>query len=95
MGLVFLFVFVLDFGRALGFTRSGSFAPPVSRFHSSKVSFEIFPCTKSSANFLRCAWLLKGIYFSAVDVEGSGTAGAPAYPAPADAQRSIGFERIA
>src|SRR6187402_2554469 len=28
------------------FTRSGSFLPPVSRFHSSKVLFEIFPCTR-------------------------------------------------
>jgi len=45
----------------LGFTRSGSFFLPVSRFHSSKVSGEIFPSTSSSANFRRCAWLLNGI----------------------------------
>ena len=31
-------------------TRSGSFLPPVSRFHSPNVSFEIFPCTRSWAN---------------------------------------------
>ena len=42
-------------------TRSGSFLPPVSRFHSSKVSFEIFPSTSSCANLRRCAWLLNGI----------------------------------
>jgi hypothetical protein len=54
--------FDLDFGLALGLTRSGSFAPPVSRFHSSKVSLEIFPSTSSSANFLRCARLLNGIF---------------------------------
>src|SRR4029450_14079338 len=43
------------------FARSGSFRPPVSRFHSSNVSGEIFPCTRSSANFRRCAWLLNGM----------------------------------
>src|SRR2546427_212490 len=42
---------------------SGSFLPPVSRFHSSKVSFEIFPFTRSSANLRRCAWLLNGMVF--------------------------------
>ena len=42
-------------------TRSGSFLLPVSRFHSSNVSFEIFPSTRSCANFLRCAWLLNGM----------------------------------
>ena len=42
-------------------TRSGSFFAPVSRFHSSNVSFEIFPSTSNCANFRRCAWLLKGI----------------------------------
>ena len=46
---------------ALPFTCSGSFCPPVSRFHSSNVLFEIFPSTRSSANFRRCAWLLNGI----------------------------------
>ena len=30
-----------------GATRSGSLAPPVSRFHSSKVSFDILPSTNS------------------------------------------------
>ena len=39
----------------------GSFLPPVSRFHSSNVSFEISPLTSSSANLRRCAWLLNGI----------------------------------
>ena len=42
-------------------TRSGSFLLPVSRFHSSNVWFEIFPSTRSCANFLRCAWLLNGM----------------------------------
>ena len=51
------FLDALDFVR----TRSGSFVPPVSRFHSSNVSFEIFPSTSSCANFRRCAWLLKGM----------------------------------
>jgi hypothetical protein len=32
---------------AVRFTRSGSFFPPVSRFHSSNVSLEIFPSTRS------------------------------------------------
>src|SRR5207247_703124 len=44
-----------------GLTCSGSSRPPVSRFHSSNVSAEIFPFTSNSANFLRCAWLLNGI----------------------------------
>src|SRR4029453_10068637 len=48
-----------DFG-ALACARSGSFLPPVSRFHSSKVSLEILPSTSSWANFRRCAWLLNG-----------------------------------
>ena len=44
----------LFFARvALRFTRSGSFCPPVSRFHSSYVSLEIFPSTSSWANFRR------------------------------------------
>jgi hypothetical protein len=38
-----------DFGAA----RSGSFRPPVSRFHSSNVSSEIFPSTSNCANFRR------------------------------------------
>ena len=38
-----------------GLTCSGSLAPPVSRFHSSNVSAEIFPFTSSSANLRRCA----------------------------------------
>jgi hypothetical protein len=41
--------------------RSGSSAPPVSRFHSSNVSGEISPVTSSSANLRRCALLLNGI----------------------------------
>src|SRR5262245_54296643 len=41
--------------------RSGSFFRPVSRFHSSNVWLEIFPSTRSCANFRRCAWLLNGI----------------------------------
>src|SRR4029453_7270120 len=49
----------LDFAFAR--TRSWSFLPPVSRFHSSKVSFEIFPSTRSCANLRRCAWLLNGM----------------------------------
>jgi hypothetical protein len=52
---VLRFALVLAVRLALGFTRSGSFADPVSRFHSSNVSLEILPLTKSSANFLRCA----------------------------------------
>ena len=48
-GTIFLAAF------AFRFTRSGSFAPPVSRFHSSNVLFEIFPLIRSSANFRRCA----------------------------------------
>jgi hypothetical protein len=50
------------FGAAvLRTTRSGSFLAPVSPFHSSKVWFEIFPSTKSCANFRLWALLLKGI----------------------------------
>jgi hypothetical protein len=58
-----LFGPALAFLDALAFvrTRSGSFLRPVSRFHSSKVSLEIFPSTSSCANFRRCAWLLNGI----------------------------------
>jgi hypothetical protein len=37
------------------------FLGSVSRFHSSKVWFEIFPSTKSCANFRLWALLLKGI----------------------------------
>jgi hypothetical protein len=61
------FRFFAGFDRRLGFrffagvTRSGSSARPVSLFHSSNVSGEIFPVTRSSANFRRCALLLKGI----------------------------------
>lgn len=44
-------------------TRSGSFLPPVSRFHSSNVLFEILPSTRSWANLRRWAWLLKGMDF--------------------------------
>ncbi|MCI0444547.1 hypothetical protein L0152_15230, partial [bacterium] len=51
------------FFLALCFTRSGSFALPVSRFHSSYVSGVISPFTRSSANFLRCALLLNGICY--------------------------------
>src|SRR6266516_2771073 len=51
----------LELALPLGVTRSGSFAPPVSRFHSSKVWLEILPSTRSCANFLRWAWLLNGI----------------------------------
>jgi hypothetical protein len=61
--LDFLFGFALavDFFLAFGLTRSGSVADPVSRFHSSNVLLDISPLSKSSANFLRCAWLLNGI----------------------------------
>jgi len=54
---------VLTFFRpdVLRAARSGSFLPPVSRFHSSNVSFEIFPSTRSCANLRLCAWLLNGI----------------------------------
>src|SRR4029078_8404065 len=47
------------------FTRSGSLVRPVSRFHSSKVSGDIFPFTSSSANLRRCALLLNGIGLAA------------------------------
>jgi len=50
--------------RRPGFTRSGSFFPPVSRFHSSKVCGEILPSTSSCANLRRCAWLLNGMRMS-------------------------------
>src|SRR5207249_2052222 len=56
------FTLPLDRPLAFGLTRSGSFAEPVSRFHSSKVWFEILPLTRSSANFLLCAWLLNGMF---------------------------------
>ncbi|MGZ6123185.1 MAG: hypothetical protein ACXWM0_19100, partial [Vulcanimicrobiaceae bacterium] len=59
--VLFLLPFFFAFVFALRFTWSGSFALPVSRFHSSNVSLEIFPSTNSCANFLRCAWLLNGI----------------------------------
>ena len=42
-------------------TRSGNFAPPVSLFHSSNVSGEILPSTRSCANLRRWAWLLNGM----------------------------------
>ena len=42
--------FVVDRFRV---TRSGSRVAPVSRFHSSNVSFEILPSTSSCANFRR------------------------------------------
>src|SRR5215208_368968 len=63
-GFGFVRVVVFRFfagAAALRFARSGSFLPPVSRFHSSNVSFEILPSTRSCANFRRCAWLLNGI----------------------------------
>jgi hypothetical protein len=50
-----------DFLGFLSDTRSGNFAAPVSRFHSSNVSGEISPFTISSANFRRCALLLNGM----------------------------------
>jgi hypothetical protein len=50
-----------DFTTTFGWRRSGSSALPAERFHSSKVSGEIFPSTSNSANFLRCALLLIGI----------------------------------
>src|SRR4029079_19770023 len=58
-----VFLFFLTEARRFFFaaTRSGRCFPPVSRFHSSKVSFEILPSTRSSANLRRCAWLLNGI----------------------------------
>jgi hypothetical protein len=46
---------------ALGVTRSGSSFRPVSWFHRSYASSEIFPVTRSSANFRRWALLLKGM----------------------------------
>jgi hypothetical protein len=46
---------------ALRLTRSGKRFDPVSRFHSSNVSFEILPSTSNCANFRRCAWLLNGM----------------------------------
>ena len=58
-----LFALALFFlGRFLArLTRSGSFALPVSRFHSSNVSGEISPLTNNSANLRRCALLLNGM----------------------------------
>jgi hypothetical protein len=54
--------------RFLG-ARSGRFASPVSRFHSSNVSGEISPFTSSSANLRRCALLLNGItHLATMDV---------------------------
>jgi hypothetical protein len=50
-----------------GLTRSGSLAPPVSRFHSSNVCSEISPFTSSSANLRRWALLLNGIVGSRPD----------------------------
>src|SRR5437879_12908672 len=41
--------------------RSGRTFSPVERFHSSYWSSVILPSTSSSANFRRCALLLKGI----------------------------------
>lgn len=61
VGFALLFLRRLD----AGLTRSGSLALPVSRFHSSKVSGEISPLTRSSANFRRCARLLKRMSFPA------------------------------
>jgi hypothetical protein len=55
------FLFVVDFAFDVELTRSGSFVDPVSLFHSSNVSAEIWPFTRSSANFLRWAWLLNGM----------------------------------
>ena len=46
---------------ALPAARSGKRLDPVSRFHSSNVSFEILPSTSNCANFRRCAWLLNGM----------------------------------
>jgi membrane protein DedA with SNARE-associated domain len=58
---VFFFVARFPFARFVAPTRSGSFALPVSRFHSSNVSGEISPFTSISANLRRCALLLNGI----------------------------------
>jgi hypothetical protein len=58
---VFFFAAAFFLGLALFFTCSGSSALPVSRFHSSNVSGEIFPLTSSSANLRRWARLLNGI----------------------------------
>src|SRR6476469_548144 len=49
------------FALGFGVTRSGSFSEPVSRFHSSYVSSEILPWSRSSANFRRWALLLNGM----------------------------------
>src|SRR5437868_10547975 len=49
------------FADAFGWRRSGSSFLPVERFHSSYCSSVILPSTSSSANFRRCALLLKGI----------------------------------
>src|SRR4051795_1428684 len=61
-GLPVAFFLVLLWERS--FTRSGSLAPPVSRFHSSNVCGEISPFTSSSANLRRWALLLNGIAIS-------------------------------
>ena len=58
-------------------TRSGNFFLPVSRFHSSKVSLEIFPSTRSCANLRRCAWLLNGIHAS---IKGTGSVSPDQWP---------------
>jgi len=55
--LVVAFFFAVDFGCR----RSGRTFLPVERFHSSYCSSVILPSTSSSANFRRCALLLKGI----------------------------------
>src|SRR5262249_54223128 len=48
-------------------TRSGSLFPPVSRFQSSNVWFEIFPSTRSSANLRLWALLLNGTVLATFD----------------------------
>ena len=48
-------------------TRSGSLCPPVSRFQSSNVWFEIFPSTRSCANLRLCALLLNGMVLGVFD----------------------------
>ena len=71
-----------DRGFVFRFTRSGSFFPPVSRFHSSNVCAEILPSTRSCANFRRCAWLLNGI------------ASSLSAPMPAATIRALGARRF-
>lgn len=46
---------------SFGWIRSGRTFLPVERFHSSYCSSVILPSMSSSANFRRCALLLKGI----------------------------------